>query len=267
VLNDRVHDLTSNIDHELRMVTRSLLAELDETLEANDPADLVGELLPMVEQRLFDDVAACHHRLNQAAVELAVDVAALFDDDVVSMDLPLVELGSQLEALSARTIAVDERPSLGNMLFTGVRGSYSGVAVFGMIFGFTGGAITAVALAPASLAAGAYFGQRTARQERERSLKLRRQQAKQEVRKAVEEVSIRITKHTRDALKQVHREIRDANLARAKELRRTNTHALDAAKSALRASQEDRAARTSEIEAALAQLSIIDAALAKIEST
>lgn len=268
VLNDQISDLTSNTDHELRMLTRSLIAEIDETIEANDPADIAAELIPMIEQQLFDDVAACHQRVNARAAEVADNVAKIFDADAKAADLASLDMATLAiageAAFSERELTVEERPGRGALLFTGVRGSYSGVAVFGMIFGFAGGAISAVALAPASLAAGAYFGHRTARQERDRMLKTRRQHARQDMRKAVDEVALRITKHTRDAIKAVHRDVRDANLTRARELQRTNAAALSAAQQALRSAETDAATRINEIDAARAQLTTIRTALATV---
>lgn len=256
-LNDGISDLTSDTDHDMRSRTRALIAEVEDLIDDNDPTDVAEELLPMVEQRLMADIAANYDRMSDMALDLSARVLDLFEDDEPSGDVPDVAAPVELMESGQLTVDLADRPTMRESVFTGMRGSYGGVMMFGML----GSVVGLATFGPLSLAAGVFLGRKAARDERERQLGVRRQQAKQGIRKYIDDVTFRVNKHSRDTLRQIQRDLRDANMTRAQEISTTASEALKAAQSAVQADEKERERRLKHLDASLDQLSrICDAA-------
>ena len=75
-----------------------------------------------------------------------------------------------------------------------------------------------------------------------------------------------MSKHNRDALKTIQRELRDTNLARANELSRTATDALKAAQSALTTDERETSARLERLAKSIDQLQRITVASRQVVS-
>jgi hypothetical protein len=130
--------------------------------------------------------------------------------------------------------------------FTALRGGYSGPLMVSLAGTFL--APLAVVAAPLGLVAGVLMGRKALRDDRDRQLTARRQQAKQAVRKYVDEVSFQVTKDSRDTLREVQRELRDLFTARAEELARSTGEAVAAAQAAVKADETTRTARIRELD-------------------
>jgi len=261
-LNDGITDLTSNTDHDLRRRSRELLAEVEALIDENDPTDVGDELFPMVEQRLMADFAENYSQLRERAGELSELVFELFDADSPRGDIPEVAAPiAAVEEVGTLDVELAERPTFSQSMMTGMRGSYGGVMMFGML-----GAVVGLAtFGPLSIGAGALLGRKAAKEEQERQLTIRRQQAKQGIRKYIDEVSFRVNKHSRDTLKQIQRELRDANLTRAQELSVTANQTLKAAQGELKADEAETMRQVKALEASLDQLNRIRAAADQLE--
>lgn len=256
-LNDGIADLTSDIDHDMRTRTRELLAEIHDLVDDNDPTDVVDELFPMVEQRLMADVAENYERMRNQASELSIRVLDLFENDSPAGDVPDVLAPTDLlEGVGSIEVELADRPTLRENVLSGMRGSYGGVMMFGML----GSVVGLATFGPLSVAAGALLGRKAARDERQRQLTLRRQQAKQGIKKYFDEVTFRVNKHSRDTLRQIQRDLRDANNARSQELSRTANEAQKAASAAVQTDEKERERRLNDLDASLDQMRRIDAA-------
>ncbi|MEM8903794.1 MAG: dynamin family protein [Actinomycetota bacterium] len=248
-LNDGISDLTSDIDHDLRARTRQLLSEVEAAIDAGDPTDMAEELPPMVEQRLMDDIATNYTDLTQRADELAEQVEEHFagEESELTTGMKIAAPVSALEQAGRLELELAERPGFGANLLTGMRSSYGGVLMFGMM----GSVIGLATFGPLSLGAGALMGRKGAKDEKARQLTLRRQQAKQGIRKYVDDVTFRVSKHSRDTLRQVQREIRDTNMERAAELQATAGEALGNAQRTYKTTQAEAQSRLGELDKAL----------------
>ncbi len=253
VLNDGIGDLNSDVDHDLKTRTRVLIAEVEELIDENDPVEIGDEAFPMIEERLMGDIAENYRLLQSEASDLAARVAELFELDVAedpSLARMLVAMPSVLDESDGMDIEVDDAPSFKASLLTGVRGGYGGTLMFGMVAPVIGLA----ALGPVTLAIGGLMGRKAAKDERERQLKIRRQQAKAGVKKHIDQVVFTVNKHSKDTLRQVQRDLRDTNIARAKELSMTATAAMKAAEQAVRTEDSEREARLEALDASIDQL-------------
>lgn len=110
-------------------------------------------------------------------------------------------------------------------------------------------------LMPVSLVIAVVIGGRALKKEKSRQLEARRERAKEEVRRYVEEVRVEIDGDIDQAMRTFHRELRDASSARAEELVRSLSDALAAARRQTgEHARADWTARASEVDAQLASL-------------
>ena len=82
-----------------------------------------------------------------------------------------------------------------------LEGSWTGIEAFSMV----GGLIGLSLLNPLSLVLGIFMGRRVLREEKQRQLASRREQARQSVSRYFEEVTFRVSKDVQDALRRIHR--------------------------------------------------------------
>lgn len=260
-LNDGVADLTSDTDHDLRSRTRAVLTEVEKLIEDNDPTDMGDELFPMVEERLMADIAENYRLLAEKADALSLEVMELFDADMSTDDVPEVAApAALLDQVGRLDVDIAERPNLAASMLTGLRGSYGGMLMFGML----GSVVGLATFGPVSLGAGALLGRKAAKEERARQLTLRQQQAKMGIRKYVDEVVFKVSKHSRDSLKLIQRELRDANMIRASELNKTASESHKAAQGAVQTDEAETNRRLEALDASLDQLARIGSAAMEI---
>jgi hypothetical protein len=210
---------------------------------------MAEELPPMVEQRLMDDIATNYTDLTQRAEELTEQVEEHFagEESMLTTGLKIAAPVTALERAGRLELELADRPGFGTNLLTGMRSSYGGMLMFGMM----GSVIGLATFGPLSIGAGVLMGRKGAKDEKARQLTLRRQQAKQGIRKYVDDVTFRVSKHSRDTLRQIQREIRDTNMERAAELQATAGEALGNAQRTYKTTQAEANARLAELDKAL----------------
>ncbi len=207
------------------------------------------------------DIAENYRLLAEKADVLSREVMELFDADLSTGDAPEVAAPAALLDQTGRLeVDIADRPGLTASMLTGLRGSYGGMLMFGML----GSVVGLATFGPVSLGAGAFLGRKAAKEERARQLTLRQQQAKMGIRKYVDEVVFKISKHSRDSLKLIQRELRDANMTRAAELNKTAAEALKAAQGAVQSNEAETSQRLDGLDASLDQLARIGSAAGEI---
>ncbi len=95
-----------------------------------------------------------------------------------------------------------------------------------------GGLIGMSIINPLSLVLGIFMGRRVLREEKQRQLASRREQARQSVTRYLEEVTFRVTKDVQDALRRIHRGLRTSFATSAAEISRSIADAVRAAEHA-----------------------------------
>lgn len=266
VLSDGISDLSSAVDLQVRTRLRAAVADIETSIDDTDPGETGDELIPEIESRFMSEVAEIQTLIESEARALAQRVAEVFDDeaDIGSLAVPGGE--EVFEQVTRRDVEITPAATRGASLFTGLRGSYSGIAIFGMAGGLLAPVLGAVLLGPLSLVAGAVFGRKLAVDERKRQLVARRNEARQAVRRYGDEATLHISKHCRDALQHVQRTLRDENLARASILAETAAASRDAASKALKIDRSEAEQRSNEIAASLEELRIVERAILAMQS-
>ncbi|MDQ3904423.1 MAG: dynamin family protein [Actinomycetota bacterium] len=160
-LSDGIADLYADIEHDLRDRLRQVIRNGEVALEQADPSAIWEQFTEWLAQQLAAATSDNFVWANQRAQWVAHQVAEHFAEDGGEL-LPELRLGTPATTLDAvpELVApkVDDSKLFGKLL-TGMRGSYGGMLMFGMLTTLAGMSL----LNPFSLAAGLLLGGRTLR--------------------------------------------------------------------------------------------------------
>ncbi|BCJ56509.1 hypothetical protein Asp14428_79840 [Actinoplanes sp. NBRC 14428] len=218
VLGDGIQDLTADVDHDLRERLRRLLRDGEELIDASDPRDTWTDFQAWAAREAASAAADNLMLLVTRSDQLAREVAERFDVEVDAFgaDLPAPDAGL---AKVADLDVTFHRSGMQQFLgaFTAARVTYGGFYLLGAV-----GALFNVALAaPIGIIAGLTLGRRLVKQERERQVQQRRQQAKAALRRYVDDVTFHVGRDSREAVRRTQRFLRDEFAARAAEMQRS----------------------------------------------
>ncbi|KAB1948770.1 GTP-binding protein [Micromonospora sp. ALFpr18c] len=206
-LNDEVADLLSDIEYDLRDRTRQILRAVDEAFDTADPLVAWDTFQDWLERSLVEAAEANHEWLIQRCDWIARRVAANFTRygyDVLppwSMTMP-DDIGERLPELERPKV---DRFTTGQKLFTGMKGSYGGMLMFGLATTLAGMPM----INPVSVGIGALFGGKSIRDESKQLLRRRQATVKTAIQRHVDDVFVRVIRDCRDAVRQVQRMLRD----------------------------------------------------------
>jgi len=146
-----------------------------------------------------------------------------------------------------------DKTTIGGKILIGMRGSYGGVLMFGLLTGAMGMAL----LNPLSLGAGVMLGVKSYRDDKHNRVSRRQNDAKNIMRRQMDEVSLHVLKQAKDRLRVVQRTLRDHFGEIAEELHRSLSDSVEAAQRAARTSAADRDRRITELRGQLAQIEVL----------
>ena len=207
-LADEVADLLSDVEYELRESARIMLRRVDGMLDEIDPARgwhdvdewLNGALVDAAEETcasLVDRIDLLAERVSRQLTD---------DPDARSAVFPTVE---RLQRLPERVTPIDrpaaERFTLSQRVFSGLRGSYGGVLMFGLVTSLAGQPL----INPLSLGAGAVFGGKSILDDGKSVRRRRQAVAKAAAQRHIDDVFLRLGKDVRDAVRHAQRTLRD----------------------------------------------------------
>jgi hypothetical protein len=251
VLGDGIQDLTADVDHDLRERLRMMLRSGEELLNESDPRDTWQDFQAWAAREASAAAVDNLLLLTTRTEQLARDVADRFDLEYegLELDLPSPELGLG----KVGDLAVDfHRSGMRQFLgaFTAARITYGGFYMLGAL-----GALFNVAIAaPIGLIAGLTLGRRLVKQERERQIQQRRQQARAELRRYVDDVSFHVGRDSREAVRRTQRLLRDEFGARAAAVERSTAVAASAVRETAALPGDQRQARARQLAALRAEL-------------
>ncbi|XVV04449.1 dynamin family protein [Actinosynnema sp. CA-248983] len=247
VLSDEMADLVSDIEYDLRERTRRILREVDRTFETADPALGWEEFERWLEDNLTEAATQNFTWLMDRAEWVAEKVARSFPvrrDDLLPESIFPADVLDRVSKMEKPTI---ERFTIAQKLFTGLRGSYGGVLMFGLVTSLAGMPLINVI----SLGAGALFGGKSVLDEGEQRLKRRQAAAKVAAQRHVDDFFIKFSKDFRDAARHIQRSLRNHFSTLAEELQET---LLESARGARRAVQDDTTERERRVREARQEL-------------
>ncbi|MCA2218941.1 dynamin family protein [Wangella sp. NEAU-J3] len=246
VLGDGIQDLTADVDHDLRERLRLMVRKGEELIDESDPRDTWRDFQAWAAREATAAAVDNLMLLVARTEQLARDVAERFDIEYDSLDVDLPAPQAALRKVDDLDVSFDKsrmQQFLG--AFTAARVTYGGFYMLGAV----GALFNLAVAAPLGLLAGMTLGRRLVRHERERQMQQRRAQAKQELRRYVDDVSFHMGRDSREAVRRTQRFLRDEFAARALAVERSAAAAADAVRTTAALPDDERARRAEQLAA------------------
>lgn len=237
LLNDEIADLTSDVEYDLRDRTRKILRRVDEVFDTADPAQVWDSFAEWLEENLSEAAERNFAWLIERGEWIAQAIAANFPADQPGIyPETTFEVPRELfDSVTRPEMPTFERFTVTQKVHSGLRGSYGGVLMAGLITSLAGmPVINAI-----SIGVGGLFGTKSLRDESEVRLKRRQAAAKAAAQRHVDDFFLRFGKDTKDIARRVQRRLRDHFTAVTEELQET---ILESARHAREAVDRDAAA-------------------------
>ncbi|GAA4874756.1 dynamin family protein [Actinomycetospora straminea] len=240
VLQDGFADISSDTEFDLRQRTRKVVHEAEKSIDEGDPAKNWEEFEAWLRQRLAGEALENYALFVTRAKEVAISVGQHFDmaESQVVRAREVAAPVALLDDLSTDASFAEKKAKGAGM--AAFQKSYGGFLMFTMLTTMTGLPVPmGLGLIP-----GLLLGRMGWKEEQKRALEKRRSEAKAAVRRFVDEFNLHFGKDSRDAVRHVQRELRNAWSQRVAELQRSATEALAAATEAAKATESDTGARS-----------------------
>ncbi|MGW6694760.1 dynamin family protein [Rhodococcus sp. NPDC054953] len=245
-LADGIADLAADIDHDLRDRLRRVTREAEETVDEGDPGKDWPQLGEWLQEQVATSIGDNFVWAHDRSVWLAEVVAGHFADAgaVALPHLDVADLDGVLEPVASLADLESGRIGITQKVLVGMRGSYGGVLMFGLITTMMGMAL----VNPISVGAGLLLGTKAYREDREGRVLKRRGEAKMAIRRFVDDVSFQVGKESKDRLRLIQRALRDHFAAIAEQTLRSLAESLRSAQEGANLASAERARRIAELE-------------------
>ncbi|HKV20304.1 MAG TPA: dynamin-like GTPase family protein [Mycobacterium sp.] len=248
VLNDGIADLTSDIDHDLRARFRAITTHTEKVIDSCDPTNHWAEIGTELEDAVATAVGDNFVWAYQRAEALAEEVGRTFvEAGLEAVKMPQIdarEMGAGFGELKSLARLEAKPIKAGHKVITGMRGSYGGVLMFGMLTSFAGLGM----FNPLSLGAGVLLGRKAYKEDMENRMLRVRNEAKTNMRRFVDDVAFVVGKESRDRLKGIQRQIRDHYRGIANQATRSLNESLQATLTAAKLEENELNTRVAELE-------------------
>jgi hypothetical protein len=256
-LNDGIGDLIADMEYDLRDRLRRIQREAETAIDLGDPGPTWTEFTKWLEECAASAISDTFVWTSERAQWLSTQVAEHFSEDEVA--LPVLRVSDTGDALDP----VDDMPGLDDgrinsvqKVLIGMRGSYGGVLMFGLLTGLFGMAL----INPLSLGAGLLLGRKAYREDKEARLKRRQAEAKALVRRQLDDVVFQVGKQLKDRLRLVQRTTRDHFTEIAQEHHRSLSDSVAAAQKAAATYTLEKDIRIRDIKAELKRVDALQQA-------
>lgn len=260
-LNDGIGDLIADMEYDLRDRLRRIQRDAETAIDQGDPGPTWTAFTAWLEECTAAAISDTFVWTSERAQWLAAQVAEHFSEDEVA--LPVLRVSDTGDALDP----VDDMPGLDDgrinpvqKVLIGMRGSYGGVLMFGLLTGIFGMAL----INPLSVGAGLLLGRKAYREDKEGRLKRRQAEAKALVRRQVDDVVFQVGKQLKDRLRLVQRSTRDHFTEIAEEHHRSLSDSVAAAQKAATTYKLEKEMRIRDIKAELKRVDALRQAAVKL---
>jgi replication fork clamp-binding protein CrfC len=248
VLNDGYTDLTTDVDHDMRARFRALTEDMERRIDSCDPtrywAEIGNDVEEAVATAVGDNFVWAYRRAEQLADDVANSFADAGLDSVMLPELSARDMSADFGQLKSLAELESKPAGKGQKVVTGLRGSYGGVVMIGMLSSVAGLGL----FNPLSVGAGLVLGRMAYKEDKQHRLSRARAEAKTNVRRFVDDVSFVVGKESRDRLRDIHRKLRDHYRDIGNELTRSLNESLQATVTAAHLEEAERDNRVRELE-------------------
>jgi uncharacterized protein YbcI len=252
ILGDEMADLMSDIEYDLRDRTRKILREVDKAFDDADPVKAWDKFEAWLADNLTEAAETNFAWLVERSWWVADKVAECFPERPDPVPDSIMPREADMDPGDPGMPRLDKF-SPGQRIFTGLRGSYGGVLMFGLITSLAGLPL----INPISIGAGMALGGKSIGEEGESRLKRRQAAAKSAAQRHVDDFFLRFSKDCKDAARRIQRGLRDHFTELAEELQQglADTAATAQRTAQLEAARRER--RDQELRQALAKLTAL----------
>ncbi|WP_367729048.1 dynamin family protein [Microbacterium sp. LMI1-1-1.1] len=247
-LSDGIADLISDTEHDLRDRLRKVQREGEAAIDEGDPGPIWEQIAEWVDQRVNAAVSETFVWTNERSQWLAEQVADEFR--MGEEMIPLIDVAGTdglLDPVEELQHLEEGRLGAAEKIYIGVRGSYGGVLMVGLATSIVGLSL----INPLSLLAGVLVGRRAYREDMSSRLTRRQNEAKNLLRRHIEDTVFQVGKQLKDRLRLVQRTARDHFGSIADELHRSLADSVLVAKQAAANYTADRDQRITRLQAQL----------------
>jgi hypothetical protein len=263
-LSDGVADLNADLDHDLRDRIRIIVREAETSIDQGDPGQSWDEFSVWYEQRISAAIADTFLWAERNAGWLVEEVGKHFSEDskALTPDFHLDDTTGVVDPVNQLGKLDTGQLNTMQKMLVGLRGSYGGILMFGLLTGLAGIPL----VNPISVGAGIVLGTKAYRDDVDQRLKRRRAEAKVLVRKYSDDVIFYVSKQLKDRLRIVQRAVRDHYNDVAEELSHSLRESVNNAQKAAQTGTAERTARLVEVKKSLAQLGEITTAAGQLSA-
>ena len=248
VLNDGIADLTADVDHDMRARFRAITQHTEHVIDGCDPtqhwAEIGTELESTVATAVGDNFVWAYQRAEALAQEVGRTFMEAGLDAIKMPQINARDMGAGFGEMKSLSSLEAKPIGKGHKVVTGMRGSYGGVLMFGMLTSFAGFGM----FNPLSLGAGLVLGRKAYKEDMENRMLRVRNEAKTNLRRFVDDVSFVVSKESRDRLKGIQRQLRDHYRDIANQTTRSLNESLQASLAAAKMEMDERDTRVRELE-------------------
>lgn len=248
VLADGITDLTADVDYDLRARFRAITVQFEHAIDSCDPTQHWAEIGADVENAIAAAVGDNFVWAYRRAEALAHEVAHTFVEAglgaVAMPELSARAMGAGFGQLKSLARLEAQPAGKGHKVVTGLRGSYGGIVMIGMLSSVAGLGL----FNPLSVGAGLLMGRMAYQEDKKNRLLRARNEAKINLRRFVDDVSFVVIKESRDRLNAIQRRLRDHYRGIANQTTRSLDESLQAAIAAARLEEAERDNRMRELE-------------------
>jgi len=220
LLRDSFANVTSDVDFDLRQRMQAVLAQAEHTIEHSDPAKNWDEFAGWLRRRLTSEAQANNDLAVMSSRNVSLEAAKhVALDEMHIIDPPQATIVTDLPtALTADEALGTSRVGISAVVNIVLR-AYMGFVMFYLLTRLIELSLPMIlSLVPTLL-----MGGLAVVEERNRRRDKRREQASTTVRSYITDFSMRVTKESRDLLRQLEQDLRDAYGARSEQMQRSLT--------------------------------------------
>ncbi|MGA9714385.1 MAG: dynamin family protein [Aeromicrobium sp.] len=205
-LNDGFNDLVNDVEYDVRDRVRSVGRDAEQLVDESDPADTWETMTQWLADAFAEAIADSFVWAYERCEHVATNVAESFrhESEIRLPQIPSIDTSTMMKPVAGIDFIRTSRMTGSQKLIGAMRGSYSGILMAGIITTLAGMAL----INPISVLAGAVLGGFSLRQEGANRLERRRNEARNAIRRAVDETIFHVVKETRTSLTEVKRLMR-----------------------------------------------------------
>ncbi|MDR7301761.1 dynamin family protein [Haloactinomyces albus] len=206
-LSDGIQELYSDIEHDFRERSWAILHQVNETLDEADPNRSWEDFAEWLSSNLSEAIAETFGWLDERRERLTEQVAdELLREHVRALpNLDRIHAPDPLDRIPEPTAPRGSDFPRKDQILTGLRGSYGGVLMFGLITSMAGLPLMNVV----SISAGLLLGSKSLSEEKDARLKRRQAEARATAQRYVDHVTFQVNKEARDTIRNLHQRLHE----------------------------------------------------------